>query len=127
MPRSILLSFLIWLCVLVANPNQAFAACPPNSEPYAETTQGNVRTVKCRCITGFVRRGDQCMPEGAHYERFPPPPSPYQFSGHGLIGGVSWATYPYAFSVSPNMPPEREQEVRREADRRLHAAMDHAG
>ena len=118
---------IVCYALFLLDPGRALAACPSNSEPFAETTQENVRTVKCRCVAGFVRRGGQCVPEGAHYERFPPPPSPYHFSGHGLVGGVGWDTYPYAFSVAPTMSAEQEQEVRREAERRLHAAMDRAG
>lgn len=40
---------------------------------------------------------------------------------------MRWEAFPYAFSVTPRMSPEKEREVRREADRRLRAAMDRAG
>lgn len=40
----------------------ASAACPSNSEPYAETTQGHVRTIHCRCKTGYQQQGEMCVP-----------------------------------------------------------------
>jgi hypothetical protein len=56
----------------------------------------------------------------------PPPPAPrYISSGHGLIGGVAWQNI--AFYVPPDLLPERDQELRAEADKRLQAAMDLAG
>lgn len=50
------------------------------------------------------------------------PPSPFKASGHGLIGGVGWEAF--AFNVPIGLSSEREQEVRKEADKRLQAAMD---
>jgi hypothetical protein len=49
------------ILLLLGGMAPGFAACPPNSEPYAETGQGNTTTVHCRCSPGFVRRGDACL------------------------------------------------------------------
>ena len=33
--------------------------CPPNSEPYTQSTEGGVTTVRCRCVSGYANwRGD---------------------------------------------------------------------
>ena len=48
-----------------------------------------------------------------HYERFPEPPSPFRFSGHGLIGGVGWESFPYAYNVPDNFTQQQKEAALR--------------
>lgn len=59
----------------------------------------------------------------AHYQKFPEPPSPYEFFGRGLIGGVGWTAAPYDF----NAPPDLTEEQRLIAEINLDKARELAG
>ena len=106
-------------CASVDKGSAAAAAC--------RSRQSQLEEFRLQYVAEADAFNERLRTKIAHYERFPPPPSPFQPSGHGMIGGVAWETTAYAFNVAPNMSPENELEVRREADKRLRAAMDRAG
>lgn len=53
---------LLLLAAALAASSAMADGCPVNSEPYKQVTQGDVVTVRCRCIQGYANWRGECRP-----------------------------------------------------------------